>query len=139
MDSDDLSKSFLVSRFIGRGSRADQEEEEEGLAGQEDGTIQPRSGRSWGARGISVSADDTLAEHDRRTTPQNGAYADDTAAGDAQIIDPAHFEDDDDDADAPPPPVAKDDKYKPFEAPEDQRGPGMDISTTAWAQNTGDH
>ena len=145
VDSDDLSKSFLVRRIIGRGSRADQEDadvadEDAALAGQENGTIGPqpeRSGRSWGARGISVSADDTLERHDQPGSEQ-GHYQDTTAAGDALMIDPAHFEDDDDDADAPPPPVAKDDKYKPFEVPEDEQGEGVDISTTTWAQNTGD-
>ena len=144
VDSDDLSKSFLVRRIIGRGSRADNEDddiadEDTALAGQENGTISPqatRGGRSWGSRGISVSADETLPE--RQDMP--GGYADGTAAGDAQMIDPAHFEDDDDDdTDAPPPPVAKDDKYKPYEAPEELRGEGMDISQTAWAENSDDN
>ena len=146
VDSDDLSKSFLVRRIIGRGSRADHEDEgvadeDAALAGQENGTITPqapRSGRSWGARGISVSADDTLDRQDRPGA-QQGSYQDQAAASDAQMIDPTHFEDDDDDdADAPPPPVAKDDKYKPFEAPEDLDGEGVDVSQTAWAHNTGD-
>jgi hypothetical protein len=80
-----------------------------------------------------VSADETVPEHQRHTNDAQGGYADDTAAGDAQMIDPAHFEDDDDDADAPPPPVAKDDKYKGndehLDLPEDD-------STTTWAQNS---
>ena len=137
VDTDDLSKSFLVRRIIGRGSRADQEDDgdgdEEAQPGQQNGSI-GRSARSWGARGISVSADETLPEHERDTQVQQGGYADDTAAGDAQMIDPAHFEDDDDDADAPPPPVAKDAKHKGsdehLDLPEDD-------STTTWAQNAG--
>ena len=141
VDSDDLSKSFIVRRFIGRGSRADREDndiadEDAALAGQENGTIRP-SGHSWGQRGISVSADDTLHDHHGRSGGQQGGYADDMATGDAQMIDPDHFEDDDD-TDAPPPPVAKDDKYKPSDASEDQRKQSVDNSTTAWAQNTGD-
>ena len=148
IDSDDLSKSYLVGRFIGRGSRADQEDndgadEEAALGRQENGVIRPqapRSGRSWGARGISVSADDTLAEHQDRADGHQGGYADIMAAGDAQMIDPAHFEDEDDDADAPPPPVAKDDKYKSSEATEHQQDSAdMDVSTTEWAQNTGNN
>lgn len=151
VDSDDLSKSFLVRRIIGRGSRADTEDdgiadEDEGLHRQENGTINNQN--RWGARGVSVSADDTLSEHDRRNKPNrttrgdgggfggdSGGFRDDTAAGDAQMIDPAHFEDDDDDdADAPPPPVAKDDKYhKPTEATEEEEG-----SQSAWAENTGE-
>ena len=79
-----------------------------------------------------MSADETLPEHERR---RQGGYADATAEGDAQMIDPAHFEDeDDDDADAPPPPVAKDDKYKSTDS-------GFDIpddGATTWALNTGD-
>ncbi|TKA66333.1 hypothetical protein B0A55_10577 [Friedmanniomyces simplex] len=106
VDGDDLSKSFLVRRFIGhRGGTADEEDvvdEDAALARQEGGTVPApeRGGRSWGARGISVSADDTLAEHDRTTT---------AARNTGGIADPAAFEDDDDDdADAPlPPPTAK--------------------------------
>jgi ER lumen protein retaining receptor len=131
IDADDLSKSFLVRRIIGRGSRADQEDddggEEEAQTGSTNGQLivpHKQSKRSFGNRGISISADDTLTEHE-------GAYADVTAAGDAQMIDPAHFEDVDDDADAPPPP-AKDNKYTP--SPEYT----ADDSTSTWAQNTGD-
>ncbi|KAK3725913.1 hypothetical protein LTR37_000061 [Vermiconidia calcicola] len=142
VDADDLTKSYLVRRIIGRGSRADHEDEDvadedEGLARQENGTVRPpqqRSGHSWGARGISVSADDTLPERDT----QHGGYADVASAGDTQIIDPAHFEDDDDDTDAPPPPVAKDDKYKPSEAREGAVSSEVDDGTTSWAQNTGE-
>lgn len=153
VDSDDLNKSFLVRRIIGRGSRADREDEgiadeDEGLQQQENGTIhnQNQGQNRWGARGISVSADDTLDEHDRRKTPtrttrgdgggfggDGGSFRDDTAAGDAQMIDPAHFEDDDEDADAPPPPVAKDDKYKATDAAQEEEG-----SQSAWAENTGE-
>lgn len=119
VDSDDLSKSFLVKRFIGRrGNRnstdGENEDEEDAdvatLSAQENGTVRPsasRSGRSWGARGISVSADQP--EHDE---DDDGAAYLDQAAGDAQMVDPSHFEDNsDDDADAPPPP-AKDTKSK---------------------------
>ena len=64
VDSDDLSKSYLVRRFIGRGTRADREDDgivEDGaaLAGHEDGTM---NRERWGPRGLSVSADDTLHE-----------------------------------------------------------------------------
>ncbi|KAK5678153.1 hypothetical protein LTS10_009323 [Elasticomyces elasticus] len=108
VDGEDLSKSFLVRRFIGNKRNATDEDEDDAvdeeasLARQENGTVpapaRRPSGRNWGARGISVSADDTLAEHDRATTASRG-----TAEG---MADPAAFEDDDDDADLPPP-VAK--------------------------------
>lgn len=103
VDSDDLSKSFLVRRFLGgRRSQENQEditEEDEALAGQENGTIRPsasRGGSNWGARGISVSADNTLDHHHHRS---------DIDA--SEIADPAAFEDesDDEDNDAPPPPA----------------------------------
>jgi hypothetical protein len=105
VDSDDLSKSFIVKRFIGRRGNVnstdgedDITEEEDRLAAQESGTVRPSANRGqsdrWGARGISVSADDTLQEHL------------DHSSRDAQMVDPSHFEDDDeDDADAPPPPA----------------------------------
>ncbi|KAK1071640.1 hypothetical protein LTR74_003271 [Friedmanniomyces endolithicus] len=102
VDGDDLSKSFLVRRFIGheRGSAEDEDlaDEDASLARQENGTVPSpaaRGGRSWGARGISVSADDTLAEHDRI------GIANRTTGG--GMADPAAFEDEDDDADAPLP------------------------------------
>lgn len=136
IDADDLSKSFLVRRIIGRGSRADHEDDgdgdEEAQPGQQNDSA-GRSARNWGIRGISVSADETLPEHQAREGGQGG-YADITAAGDAQMIDPAHFEDDDEeDADAPLPP-AKDVKYK---GDDERLELPVDESTTTWAENTG--
>jgi len=97
VDSDDLSKSFLVRRFIsGRRSQDNNDdiaEEDEALAGQESGTIRPsesRGGSNWGARGISVSADSTLDHHHNHT---------DIDA--SEIADPAAFEDETDDDDDP--------------------------------------
>ncbi|KAK3676613.1 hypothetical protein LTR78_003387 [Recurvomyces mirabilis] len=142
VDSDDLGKSFLVRRFIGRG-RGNAEEDEDtvdnetaALAGQENGTIDPsarpgaqRSGSGrWGARGISVSADDTLAEHDRNTVASRNAGA---------MADPDAFEDDlDEDADAPPPP-AKDGKgnAKDEEHGGDEEEEGIGSSAEEWQEN----
>ena len=103
VDSDDLSKSFLVRRFIsGRRSQDNNDdiaEEDEALAGQESGTIRPSAaaprgggggGSNWGARGISVSADNTLDHHHHHT---------DIDA--SEIADPAAFEDETDDEDDP--------------------------------------
>ncbi|KAK0307870.1 hypothetical protein LTR01_005201 [Friedmanniomyces endolithicus] len=105
VDGDDLSKSFLVRRFIGHGRGSAEEEdladEDTALVRQENGTASAptaRGGRSWGARGISVSADDTLAEHDRVTIAARN-----TGGG---MADPAAFEDEDDnddDTDSPLP------------------------------------
>jgi ER lumen protein retaining receptor len=96
VDSDDLSKSFLVRRFLAGGRRSqdnieDIAEEDEALAGQENGTIRPstqRGGSNWGARGISVSADSTLDHHHHQS---------DIDA--SEIADPAAFEDESDDDD----------------------------------------
>lgn len=124
VDSDDLSKSFLVRRFLG--GRRSQEyneditEEDEALAGQESGTVRPSApgrGTSWGARGISVSADDTLDQHNNMNA--------------SEIADPAAFEDDYDN-DAPP------------AAAQQQQGPGeqyadnseaADDSAEQWASS----
>ncbi|KAK3116851.1 hypothetical protein LTR53_002345 [Teratosphaeriaceae sp. CCFEE 6253] len=152
VDSEDLSKSFLVRRFIGqpRGG-AGQEEDEDvvdedaaALARQENGTVDheqrsaaaARGGRSWGARGISVSADDTLAEHDRVATANR-------SVGSGGMADPAAFEDDDDDADAPPPPAkAADTKKTSGLAPEPVGDDGyssdaVGSSAEEWQENTG--
>ena len=65
VDSDDLRKGFLVHRALDR-SGANQEplEDPESLDGQA-GNDQPRTSKAnrWGARGVSVSADDTLEDH----------------------------------------------------------------------------
>lgn len=122
VDSDDLSKSFLVRRFIGgRRSQEGNEDitdEDEGLANQESGSIRPTAparGTSWGARGISVSADDTLDQHDRMDA--------------TEIADPAAFEDESDD-DAP----VQQDQQK-----QQQHASGKDArddSAEQWASST---
>lgn len=131
VDSDDLSKSFIVKRFIGRrGNRNSTDEEDiadedETLANQEHGTIRP-SGRSWGARGVSVSADDTLQEHF------------DSGARDAQMVDPSHFEDEDDDADAAPPSSAANSSKKADARAEDTHD-GIGSSAGEWQEGTDNH
>ena len=133
VDGDDLSKSFLVRRLIGRKSTSNDDEditdEDAALAGQENGTIRPqapRSARNWGARGISVSADDTLQEHDKQSRP-------------GQMADPSHFEDDED-ADAPPPPA----KDRPFsdqrdrsKSPLEREEEAVENSAGEWQENAG--
>ena len=66
IDSDDLRKGFLVSRVAGTGRQSEDEDVEgDNGAGKSRHGIADR----WGARGISVSADDTLQEH----VPQTGS------------------------------------------------------------------
>ncbi|KAK5108144.1 hypothetical protein LTR62_008740 [Meristemomyces frigidus] len=139
VDGEDLGKSFLVRRFIGRGrgnideDEAEADDETAALAGQEDGTVDPgsrpaaRDGRSWGVRGISVSADDTLAEHDR--TAVAGRHADGMA-------DPDAFEDEEDDAPLPP---AKDTTVEGGKVPEPvhDEEEGVGSSAEEWQENAG--
>jgi hypothetical protein len=121
VDSDDLSKSFLVGRFIGRRGNRNSADEDDGediedpstaaLSSQENGTVRPapdRRGSGWGARGISISADEPEDNYN------------DSAAGDARMVDPSHFEDvSDDDVDAPPPPAKDLPRKKAHEQDED--------------------
>ncbi|EXJ87232.1 hypothetical protein A1O3_04191 [Capronia epimyces CBS 606.96] len=69
VDTDDLRKGWLVDRVI---NHAVQEGEEDAEAGPEEpnGPAQPPKANRWGRRGISISADDTLHEHDKS---KNGA------------------------------------------------------------------
>lgn len=80
VDSDDMSKGWLVNRFLGTGSRnsesLDEEEATAGLPspGSNDQRYPSRETKKpanrWGARGVSVSADETLEDHERRTRPR---------------------------------------------------------------------
>jgi len=62
VDSDDLSRGFLVSRVLGRGDAALDDEERAGTDGADDGSAGPRKGSKWGPRGVSVSADEDASE-----------------------------------------------------------------------------
>lgn len=100
VDGEDLSKGWLISKIIGRRSmdvEGEDDEERRALAGAEEGTgarpAAPRHARSWGARGISVSADDGVVEDHREEGGDN-------AGAKGGMTDPANFEDDVDD-DAP--------------------------------------
>ena len=80
VDSDDLSRGFLVSRVLNRGDTGIEDEERVRLdPGDHDGAAPtPRKGANWGARGISISADEGVAD-----TSQKGyerPYAKDTQA-----------------------------------------------------------
>ncbi|KAK7541393.1 ER lumen protein retaining receptor-domain-containing protein [Phyllosticta citricarpa] len=82
VDSDDLSRGWLVGRFLGRKSTdADRHDDYEydAEAGGENAPARSRNSK-WGARGISVSADDTLDPNGEASQP---------------LADPAAFEDED--------------------------------------------
>ncbi|KAL5343321.1 ER lumen protein retaining receptor-domain-containing protein [Aspergillus crustosus] len=60
VDSEDYQNSYLVNKVFNIRRRRSEDDEEQILPGEgDDGEQQPRTTR-WGARGISVSADDTL-------------------------------------------------------------------------------
>ena len=64
VDSDDLSRGWLVTRVLGRGNASMDEEERPAVDGSSNGSAGPtsRKGGSWGARGISVSADEDVLD-----------------------------------------------------------------------------
>jgi ER lumen protein retaining receptor len=106
VDSDDLSRGWLVGRILGRKS-GDFDEEEAPAVGGRNGAARRGPGR-WGARGISVSADEDV--HDARKKRGQGEESE-------PLTDPNAFEDDldDDDEDIPaaaPSKAAKADKKK---------------------------
>lgn len=80
VDSDDFSKSWLVNRVVNfRAGRASTDEEQH-LHDEEGGDGRVSSNR-WGARGISIAADDTLENqgrhHDDDEDGVEGVLADD--------------------------------------------------------------
>ncbi|CAI7675241.1 unnamed protein product [Penicillium pancosmium] len=63
VDSDDYNKSWIVNRVVNFRARRTSTDEEQYLREEEtEGDGQPNTNR-WGARGISVAADDTLENH----------------------------------------------------------------------------
>jgi len=110
VDADDLQKGWLVNRVVDAVGRPSTEVDEE--AGFEPADIQtngngnihaPNSASNrWGARGISISADDTLHDHNKvgkgRTT---AGFTDNAQAESTGILDDDDVFGSDDDDDAP--------------------------------------
>jgi ER lumen protein retaining receptor len=108
VDSEDLSRGWLVTRLIGR-ERLDLEDEEGRPAANpnqpahDPSNGSPRSSirkphNKWGPRGISVSADDELVEEgtkkpDAKTAAGDGS-TNHTQKDDDGLADPSAFEDD---------------------------------------------
>lgn len=97
VDADDLRHSWLLRRIFGRRGEQEDVDEERGAF---EGEGNARGSRpNWGARGISISADDTLDEHEEQDEGIEG-----TVDPDAKMQDPddlAKALDDDDDEDTP--------------------------------------
>ncbi|KAF5025666.1 hypothetical protein F66182_2272 [Fusarium sp. NRRL 66182] len=105
VDADDMSRGWLLRRIFGkRFENNDEDDEESGPGGFDDDQGGNRRGArpKWGARGISVSADDGVLEQDRYNRDQDeiGGPVD----PDAKMQDPdelARALDDDDDEQTP--------------------------------------
>jgi len=94
VDSDDLSRGFLVSRILGRGDASMDDEEGRPADPTSTGT-QPKSGGKWGKRGISVSADDEIVEPrskpQAKAPPNSSKNQDDALVGLMEDDDPSTF------------------------------------------------
>ena len=87
VDSDDLRKGWLVNRVLsGRRSGDHDEEEAPALQDDEDGVQNghPKRQNRWGARGVSVSADDTL--HDEPRSRRRGDADHGNTAEESQVM-----------------------------------------------------
>lgn len=94
VDSDDMSRGWLVGRLAGMAGRksTDNFDYDEEAASQQRGSANPNK---WGRRGISVSADEGVLD-----APQHKGGVDRDSET-QPLADPAAFEDESDD-DAPP-------------------------------------
>lgn len=74
VDSDDLSRGFLVSRVLGRGDASVEDEERGpvGGVGNNGSAGAPKSRGNWGPRGISVSADEDVMDQTQRPEESEG-------------------------------------------------------------------
>lgn len=86
VDSDDLSRGWLIRRFVG--ARGEQDDEEGQAASNNSRTTKPSN--KWGARGISVSADDNVRDELRTD-----------GAGD-DLADPERFADEEEEEERAP-------------------------------------
>jgi hypothetical protein len=96
VDADDLSKGWLVDR-VTKHVRQPADEETDPEVGDADSDGQPKQSQTvnrWGPRGISISADDTLNEHDKA----NRAGKQPVPEDDPMLNDDAFASDEDDDA-----------------------------------------
>ncbi len=83
VDSEDLGRGYLVSRLLGRKDTSLDEEERPAFNGPDNNARAPPGGRRWGARGISVSADEGVLEppQKKKVHPGDSTARDDELAG----------------------------------------------------------
>ncbi|KAI8626670.1 ER lumen protein retaining receptor-domain-containing protein [Xylariaceae sp. FL1651] len=105
VDADDIRRGWLLNRVFGnKHFERDQEDEEStpALGGEENGNASSQRRSKWGARGISISADDTTFEQEPQHD-QNDEFSG-TVDPDAKMKDPdelARALDDDEEDGAP--------------------------------------
>ena len=76
VDSDDLSRGFLVSRVLGRGDTSMDDEERgpvDGVRNNGSAGVATKKGSNWGTRSISVSADEDVM--DQTQQPEGNSRA----------------------------------------------------------------
>ncbi|KAI1174063.1 ER lumen protein retaining receptor-domain-containing protein [Nemania sp. FL0916] len=105
VDADDIRRGWLLNRIFGnKRFEVDQEDEESApaLGGDENGHASSQRRSKWGARGISISADDTTLEHEHDRHADLNDDISGTIDPDAKMKDPDELaralDDDDDDA-----------------------------------------
>lgn len=85
VDSEDLNRGWLVSRLLGRGRESMDEEEQPALGTNADIRRPVSNGGRWGAREISVSADEGVVDppkpNQRKVDQESFATEDDGRAG----------------------------------------------------------
>lgn len=82
VDSDDLSRGFLVSRILGRGDTSMDDQERgsvDGVRSNGSAGAAKKKGGNWGPRGISISADEDVM--DQTGHPEGDSRANDGLAG----------------------------------------------------------
>jgi hypothetical protein len=107
VDADDIRRGWLLNRIFGHKhfQNVDQEDEESAptLSGEENGNASSQRRSNWGARGISISADDTTFEQETHHDQNDGLSG--TVDPDAKMKDPDELaralDDDEDDDEAP--------------------------------------
>ncbi|KAI5459164.1 ER lumen protein retaining receptor [Mariannaea sp. PMI_226] len=121
VDADDMRRGWLLRRIFGKRVETAEEDEESAA-----GFVDPNSGRrgasrpNWGARGISVSADDGVLETERNNREHDDDL-DDAVDPDARMQDPDELAKalDDDDENTP---LRPDHDHEPSGAPTGLRG-----------------
>ncbi|KAJ2989346.1 hypothetical protein NUW58_g3514 [Xylaria curta] len=108
VDADDIRRGWLLNRIFGnKRFENDQEDEESApaLGGEENANASSQRRSKWGARGISISADDTTLDQERDHSLHDeisGAIDPDAKMKDPDELARALDDDDDDDDDSAP-------------------------------------